>query len=126
MTRTKRPIKRGNSTEGTKAGRSLIGAAEQALRAVRTGDWTGIRIRDVEIAEPGNYRAKDVRVLRDVIGVSQAVFACLVGVSPELVESWEQGLRRPAAPVRRLLDKISEDPAAFVAPLMRRREVARG
>ena len=49
MTMPKIRMKLRVRAKGTVAGRSLITAAEQALYAARTGDWTGLRIRDVEI-----------------------------------------------------------------------------
>lgn len=52
-----------------------------------------------------------------------AVFARLVGVTPAQVEHWEQGRRTPAPMASRLLDRISADPAGFLAALVRRRYV---
>jgi putative transcriptional regulator len=67
--------------------------------------------------EPGEYSRAAVKTLREKLGMSQAAFAALVGVSTILVQSWEQGVRTPAPLARRLLDVISDDPAAFVARL---------
>src|SRR4051812_10594007 len=50
-------------------------------------------VKTVEIPDPGAYRAKHVRALREALGVSQAVFAHLLGVSVILVKSWERGAR---------------------------------
>ncbi len=53
----------------------------------------------------------------------QSMFAKLVGVSVELVESWEQGLRASRAPWRgRLLDEMHRDPSGYFARLVRSRE----
>jgi len=62
--------------------------------------------------------------LRQALGVSQAIFAHLLAVLPELASSWEYGIRHPAPIARRLLDRIREDPTAYLASLMKRKSVA--
>lgn len=71
-------------------------------------------VRTVEISDPAVYRAKDVRATRDRLHVSQTIFAKLIGVSPELVEHWEQGICAPRGIARRLLDEINRDPSDFL------------
>src|SRR5450432_1439806 len=58
-------------------------------------------VKTVEIPDPNVYRAKQVRALRDSLGVSQTVFAHLLGVSVILVKSWERGAREPSPLARR-------------------------
>ncbi|HVS70630.1 MAG TPA: transcriptional regulator [Phycisphaerae bacterium] len=72
-------------------------------------------VHTVEVPEPSDYHARDVRALRDVLGVSQAVFAHLMGVSVVLVKSWEQGSRKPSMMARRLLDTIKANPSEWLA-----------
>lgn len=106
----------------TKAGRELIAALSEVRAAVLSGDpHRGMTVREVEIADPGAYRPADVKALRARLGVSVAVFARLVGVTPAQVEHWEQGRRVPAPIARRLLDHVAADPAGFLATLVRRR-----
>jgi putative transcriptional regulator len=71
-------------------------------------------VRTVEIPDPPAFDTKRVRALRKRMGVSQAVFASLLGVSPQLVEHWEQGVRVPQPIACRLLDEVSRDPKGFV------------
>jgi hypothetical protein len=52
------------------------------------------------------------------------LLADLVGVSPELVEYWEQGRREPTRVAGRLLDHIVADPQRYLASLVKRRTVA--
>lgn len=54
------------------------------------------------------------RFRTETLGVSQAVFARLLGVSPKLVEAWESGRNTPAGPVRRLFELIERDPRGFL------------
>src|SRR6476661_3950079 len=106
----------------TKAGRELLAALAEVRAAVLSGDpHHGMTVREVEIPDPGEYGPAAVKALRATMGVSVAVFARLVGVTPAQVEHWEQGRRVPAPMARRLLDRIAADPAAFLAALVRRR-----
>jgi putative transcriptional regulator len=82
-------------------------------------------VRKVEIPEPGRYDPKAVRALREKLGVSQAIFARMLGVSKVLAESWEQGKRQPSPLARRLLDTVRADPAAWVATVQRVTELGK-
>jgi putative transcriptional regulator len=78
-------------------------------------------VRTVEIPDPNTYRARQIRDLRVSLGVSQALFAHLLGVSVVLVKSWERGTRDPSLMARRLLDTIKADPSRWLTTV---REVA--
>jgi DNA-binding transcriptional regulator YiaG len=67
------------------------------------------------VPAPADYDAARVRKTRELVGVSQPVFARMLGVSPALVRSWECGQRKPAPIARRLLDLIRADPANWRA-----------
>lgn len=58
---------------------------------------------------PREYDTETVRAIRLSLGVSQAVFADLLGVSSDLVAAWEQGNRTPKGPVCRLLELMEID-----------------
>jgi putative transcriptional regulator len=105
-------------------GRKLLESANQALHAAKTGDMSGITIREVEITAPGQYAPREIKALRDATGTSQRVFAELLGVSKELAAQWEYGIRQPAPLARRLLDKVKEDPSGFAGSLMKRRALS--
>lgn len=117
-TRKKRSVGGGG---GNAAGRELMAALQELHDAVIGGDATKLTVRTVEIADPGRYGAREVKALRDSLGVSQAVFARLVAVSPELVGHWEYGIRKPSPVVCRLFDRIKEDPAKYMGSLIHRR-----
>ena len=63
------------------------------------------------VPDPGTYDANAVRATRELVGVSQTVFARMLGVSAALVRSWECGQRKPAPIARRLLDLIHAQPS---------------
>jgi putative transcriptional regulator len=120
--KTRRKSRKKNAS--THLGPALIESTQQAVAAIASGDYTGFKIHRVEIPDPCEYRPRDVRALRDAVGVTQRLFARLVGVSPELVEHWEQGVRKPSPLARRLMDKIKEDPAHYLSSLVKRTERA--
>jgi DNA-binding transcriptional regulator YiaG len=107
----------------TAAGRELIAAMKEMHRAVTTGDFSGMTVREVEIPDPRPFDAAAVKALRRKLGASIAVFAQLCGVSSKLVEHWEQERRIPSPLACRLLERIAVDPTAYLSSLMRRREV---
>lgn len=94
-------------------------AVLQSLRGWERGE--PITVRHVaNIPQPRVRRRNDVKRLRtQTLGVSQAVFARLVGVSPKLVEAWEAGRNIPAGPVRRLFELIESEPETFLKRYMK-------
>jgi len=65
---------------------------------------------------PGEVRL-DERNLSEMLGVSQAIFANLMGVSGIQARSWESGARIPSGLARRLLDEINSNPARWRSKL---------
>lgn len=63
------------------------------------------------------YNAVDIKKLRTGVGVSQARFAHMIGVSVNTVQNWEQGRRIPRGPARALLHVFEENPKAVVKAL---------
>jgi putative transcriptional regulator len=59
----------------------------------------------------------DVKELRTRLELSQAQFAALFGFSVRAVQDWEQGRRRPEAPIRAYLAVIGRDPTAVIRAL---------
>ena len=63
---------------------------------------------------PPSYDADRIRrVRRQILGVSQAVFADALNVSRATVRAWEQGVRVPEGPTLRLLEIAEEHPEFF-------------
>jgi DNA-binding transcriptional regulator YiaG len=79
------------------------------------------RIRTYTFHDPGKHSPAMVRRLRAQLGMSQAIFARMIGVSTILVQSWERGVRVPSTMARRLLDTISRDPAGWVSTVVERK-----
>jgi len=87
---------------------------DRAFREIFEGKVT---VRHVEVPEPEEYPPSRIVKLRQELGVSQPVFAKLMGASTVLVQSWEQGQRVPSPMARRLLDEIRRDPRRWAQTL---------
>jgi putative transcriptional regulator len=59
--------------------------------------------------EPHSYSAADVKATRLLLGVSQALFAKLLGVSAKTVQAWESG-KTPSDMAARFMDEIRGNP----------------
>ena len=60
------------------------------------------------------FWAPRVIAMRDAMGLSQRVFAKLVGVSVKTLQNWEQGRRQPSGPAAVLLTVLLTDPDAVL------------
>ena len=69
---------------------------------------TKLSIKDIEPVK--NYTATDIKQIRIELGVTQVVFAKLMGVSNKTVEAWECGKNVPDGAARRLLSIIQIEP----------------
>lgn len=95
-------------------GQEIIASLTELVETIEAGIplETRFTVRTAEAPNPpGTYDGRTIRDTREKIGASQALFSSLLGVSVALVQSWEQGHRRPAAWARRLLDEVNRDPA---------------
>ena len=54
----------------------------------------------------------DGKAIRQRLGLSQIEFARLYGISPRLLQEWEQGRRQPEGAVRAYLTVIDRNPEA--------------
>jgi putative transcriptional regulator len=96
------------------AGAKIVSALQEAIDVVRSGESLPgrltVRSFHAEFVRP-SYGAADVRRVRDLLGMSQVVFARFLGVDPNTVRSWEQGTRPPSSIARRFMGEIEHDPA---------------
>jgi putative transcriptional regulator len=59
----------------------------------------------------------DVKALRERIGLTQAEFSRMIGVSIKTLQNWEQGRREPEGPAKALLRVVEKDPQAVLSAL---------
>ena len=57
---------------------------------------------------PAEYKAEDIKHIRESHDYSQRVFALILNVSIKTVQSWESGVRRPSCAALRLLEIIDK------------------
>ena len=85
---------------------------EELLESVRQGGAIirGKRrpSRSFSIDEP------DAKAIREEFGLSQPMFAQMMGISVATLRNWEQGRRRPHGPARVLLIVASRFPEAIL------------
>jgi DNA-binding transcriptional regulator YiaG len=102
-------------------GMKIVGGLEDLLATMRAGGMPAVekkftvrRVRRVAFDRPV-LRGPDVAAIRAALGVSQPVFADLLGVSPNTVRAWEQGVNPPSGMAARFLAEIRNNPEYWKA-----------
>jgi putative transcriptional regulator len=114
---------KGSADPLSPAGAKIVAAFEEAIEAMRSGDPPEKRltVRTYRVGfTPQAYGPDDVRRVRDLLGMSQALFARFLGVDANTVRSWEQGNRPPSAIARRFMDEVAGDPEYWRDRIVRR------
>ena len=78
------------------------------------GDETRLRVTELP-PPPKPLTPSQIRAIRKSFNVSQVVFARIINVSPNAVESWEQGVRHPREATLKLLTIANRHPEVFLA-----------
>src|SRR5947199_9039486 len=93
----KRKEKRTSRTKGKPLGQRISQGLKELRDVLRSGEplEQHFRVDYIDISDPPQFTAGDVKRLRRRLGATQRLLAKLLGVSPELVEHWEQGIRTP-------------------------------
>ncbi|MCR5604548.1 MAG: helix-turn-helix domain-containing protein [Lachnospiraceae bacterium] len=69
---------------------------------------TGSAHKTVYVIDPiKKFDNEEIKSIRNKAGMTQAVFANYMGVSPKTVEAWELGRTHPTGPAYRLLDILA-------------------
>jgi DNA-binding transcriptional regulator YiaG len=72
-------------------------------------------LQKVEIPpRPKPLKPAEIRALREGLNASQALFARLLNVSSNAVESWEQGVRQPRQATLKLLYIARKNPGMLL------------
>lgn len=74
--------------------------------------------RTLSICPIIKYSNEEIKAIRKKAGMTQAVFAAYMGISPKTVEAWELGRTHPTGPACRLLsilDQGKEDELLFIS-----------
>lgn len=91
---------------------------EQRSPASSAAEKSGLKLdlRSVELpARPKPMKPADIRAVRESLNASQALFARLLNVSSNAVESWEQGIREPRQATLKLLHIARKSPDVLLS-----------
>lgn len=67
--------------------------------------------------KPMPYKPETVKETRNILGVSQKVFALFLGTSVKTVQAWEQGTYAPPKMACRIMDEIRRNPPYWIERL---------
>jgi len=98
----------------TKLGQELLAGMKEIIDH-QEGKIT-LRTSELEmVALPPEISPRDVTKIRSQsLHMSQGAFAKLLGVSVRVIQSWEQGDKKPSGAARRLLQVASRNPRALL------------
>jgi putative transcriptional regulator len=103
-----------NKERLTPAGAEIVEALTEFYEALKEGpDAVAKRftVRTIELdLKPRAYTGAEVKKVRDLLGLSQPLFARFLGVSVKAVRAWETGGKRPSDMACRFLDEIAIRP----------------
>ena len=68
-----------------------------------------LKKRIVTIIPVKEYKASEVKQIRNTTGLSQKLFASYIGVSVKTVEAWEAGTNHPSGAASRILSMMEMD-----------------
>jgi putative transcriptional regulator len=91
---------------------------EQRAAASSASERNSVKLdlRSVELpARPKAMKPADIRAVRESLNASQALFARLLNVSSNAVESWEQGIREPRQATLKLLHIARRNPDVLLS-----------
>ena len=99
----------------TKLGQELIEGMMEMI-AHQEGKIT-LRTTKVEMPEPPPELSGDEvsKIRLKKLHMSQGAFAKLLGVSVRVIQSWEQGEKKPSGAARRLLQVAAKNPEALLS-----------
>ena len=81
----------------------------QEVLDYKAGKPNKLRISSVMIEPLKLYEKEDIKKIRENAGMSQSVFAEMIGVSKKTIEAWESGSSSPQGPARRILEFLDND-----------------
>lgn len=90
---------------------SILQGLNEAVEYTK-GNCKDARVHKIRVEPVPHFDAAEVRNIRTDLGMTQVVFASVMGVSPKTVEAWEQGVNSPNGPSCRLLGLYRSNPSS--------------
>lgn len=69
------------------------------------------KTKTISVAPVEEFKSSEIKRIRNEMGMTQALFAGFIGVSPKTVEAWESGRNTPNGPASRILAMVKADPS---------------
>jgi putative transcriptional regulator len=101
-------------------GSRIIERLEGFKNALKSGQRISERFTCRKVVldlDPPAYGPEQVKHTRELLNVSQALFAKFLGISASTVRAWEHGTNVPSAMARRFLEEIRRDPQHWIKRL---------
>ena len=93
----------------SKMGQDLVAAMQEALdHSEGKMELRTTRLNISPVCK--TISADEIKNVRKKLGMSQSIFAIVIGVSKKTVESWETGRYMPDGAARRLISVLQKDP----------------
>lgn len=86
----------------------IIQGLEEALEHAK--GQRELRASSLNILPLREFAPAEIRDIRVKLGLTQVIFAEVMGVSPKTVEAWEAGRNKPEGPARRILAIAQRNP----------------
>jgi len=90
-------------------GERIVAGLREFCEAIENDKPLTVRTVELDL-QPSEYDSEAVRETRQLLKMSQPLFAQFLGVDVKTVQAWEQGLREPQPIARRFMDEIRRDP----------------
>jgi len=90
-------------------GENLINSLEEAIKYEKGEKVKGLKSHTITVAPLPDYKGKEIKEIRNELGLTQSIFAYVLGVSKKTVEAWESGKNHPAGPAQRMLSILEKD-----------------
>lgn len=74
------------------------------------GTSKNARVHTISVEPLPTFDAESIKSVRSDLGMTQVVFASVMGVSKKTVEAWEEGVNTPSGPSCRLLEMFRTNP----------------
>ena len=81
---------------------SIMDSFDETIKASKEG-----KLKVKYVFRPvRKYSGDEIRMIRNDLGLTQVVFAYLLGVSKKTVEAWEAGKNKPTGPALRMMELL--------------------
>ncbi len=82
---------------------SIMSSFDETIKASKAGT-----LKPKFITRPVyKYNGEDIKRIRDNLGLTQLIFADILGVSKKTVEAWESNRSNPSGPALRMMELLN-------------------